>query len=53
MIEQVFLRLSQILGLPDVSLVGAKKQVKIYLSSKQAGKWLLILNNVDNTDMWF
>ncbi|QKX63759.1 uncharacterized protein TRUGW13939_10930 [Talaromyces rugulosus] len=53
MIEQMFLHLSQILGLPDVSPAGAKEQVKIYLSSKQAGKWLLILDNADDTEMWF
>jgi nucleoside phosphorylase/tetratricopeptide (TPR) repeat protein len=53
MIEQMFLHLSQILGLPDVSPAGVKEQVKIYLSSKQAGKWLLILDNADDTEMWF
>lgn len=29
-----------------------KEQVKRYLSSKEAGKWLLIFDNANNIDMW-
>jgi hypothetical protein len=29
-----------------------KEQVKRYLSSEQAGKWLLIFDNADDMDMW-
>ncbi|GFF58626.1 LOW QUALITY PROTEIN: hypothetical protein IFM46972_11160 [Aspergillus udagawae] len=41
-----------ILGLHDTKAAEAKKQIKIYLSSKHAGKWLLIFDNADDTEMW-
>ncbi|KAL4766371.1 uncharacterized protein BDW70DRAFT_155045 [Aspergillus foveolatus] len=29
-----------------------KEQIQAYLSSKNAGKWLLIFDNADDTDLW-
>ncbi|KAE8363797.1 P-loop containing nucleoside triphosphate hydrolase protein [Aspergillus caelatus] len=52
MIEQTFLNIAQILGLHDVKPVDVKEQTKIYLSSERAGKWLLIFDNADDTEMW-
>jgi tetratricopeptide (TPR) repeat protein len=51
-IEQMFLQIAQELGLRDVNPAEAKQQVKIYLSSMHAGKWLLILDNADDAEMW-
>lgn len=51
-IEQTYLKLAQILGLQDVKTAEVKEQVKLYLSTERAGKWLLIFDNADDTDMW-
>jgi nucleoside phosphorylase/tetratricopeptide (TPR) repeat protein len=51
-IEQIFLQIAQILGLGDVNPAEAKQQVKMYLSSEHAGKWLLILDNADDAEIW-
>lgn len=51
-IEQMFVQIAQILGLRVVNPADVKKQVNSYLSSKRTGKWLLILDNADNTEMW-
>ncbi|KAF4169459.1 hypothetical protein CNMCM6936_008151 [Aspergillus lentulus] len=50
--EQTYLNVAQAVGLPDVKPAEVKAQVKRYLSSKQAGKWLLIFDNADDMDMW-
>ncbi|KAL2803369.1 hypothetical protein BJX63DRAFT_440189 [Aspergillus granulosus] len=52
MIEQTFLNIALALGLHEVKPAEAKEQVKLYLSSKHAGKWLLILDNADDAEMW-
>ncbi|KAF7173406.1 hypothetical protein CNMCM6106_007488 [Aspergillus hiratsukae] len=52
MIEQTFSSIAQTLGLHDMKAAEAKEQIKIYLSSKHAGKWLLIFDNADDTEMW-
>lgn len=51
MIEQTFSSIAQTLRLHDTKAAEAKEQIKIYLNSKRAGKWLLIFNNADNTEM--
>ncbi|KAL4919134.1 hypothetical protein BDW62DRAFT_209875 [Aspergillus aurantiobrunneus] len=51
-IKQTYLKLAQILGLQDVKTAEVKEQVKLYLSTECAGKWLLIFDNADDTDMW-
>ncbi|GFG15670.1 hypothetical protein IFM5058_07569 [Aspergillus udagawae] len=51
-IEQTYLNMAQALGLPNVKPAEVKEQVNRYLSSKQAGKWLLIFDNADDMDMW-
>ncbi|KAA8641429.1 uncharacterized protein ATNIH1004_001894 [Aspergillus tanneri] len=51
-IEQTFLNIAQTLELGDVKALEVKKQIKIYLTSKRAGKWLLIFDNADDTEMW-
>jgi tetratricopeptide (TPR) repeat protein len=50
--EQTYLNIAQAVGLPDVKPAEVKEQVKRYLSSEQAGKWLLIFDNADDMDMW-
>ncbi|RHZ67121.1 uncharacterized protein CDV56_100005, partial [Aspergillus thermomutatus] len=52
MIKQTFLSIAQTLGLHGMKAAEAKEQIKIYLNSKHAGKWLLIFDNADDTDMW-
>jgi nucleoside phosphorylase/tetratricopeptide (TPR) repeat protein len=51
-VEQMFLQIAQILGLRNVNPAEVKEQVKSYLDSKRAGKWLLILDNADDAEMW-
>ncbi|GIK05802.1 hypothetical protein Aspvir_009915 [Aspergillus viridinutans] len=51
-IEQTYLNMAQALGLHDVKPAEVKEQVERYLSSEQAGKWLLIFDNADDMDMW-
>ncbi|KAA8641566.1 uncharacterized protein ATNIH1004_011702 [Aspergillus tanneri] len=51
-IEQTFLNIAQTLELGDVKASEVKEQIKIYLTSKRAGKWLLIFDNADDTEMW-
>ncbi|EED16135.1 kinesin, putative [Talaromyces stipitatus ATCC 10500] len=53
MIEQMFLHIAQKLGLHNLNMAEVKEQVKIYLSSERAGKWLLIFDNADDAEMWF
>ncbi|KAL6230205.1 nucleoside phosphorylase domain-containing protein [Aspergillus navahoensis] len=52
LIEQTFLRFAEILGLYEVKPADIKEQMKTYLSSRRAGKWLLVFDNADDTDMW-
>ncbi|THC87591.1 hypothetical protein EYZ11_012963 [Aspergillus tanneri] len=52
MIEQTFLRFAETLGLHNVKPAEVKEQIKIYLSSERAGKWLLIFDNADDAEMW-
>jgi hypothetical protein len=52
MIEQTFSSIAQTLGLDATKGAEAKEQIKIYLSSKRAGKWLLIFDNADDSEMW-
>ncbi|KAL3438073.1 hypothetical protein BDV09DRAFT_182992 [Aspergillus tetrazonus] len=53
MIEQSFHEIAQILGLCDVKPAEVKEQMQAYLSSKNAGKWLLVFDNADDTDFDF
>ncbi|GFF40290.1 hypothetical protein IFM58399_05871 [Aspergillus lentulus] len=50
--EQAYLNIAQTVGLHDVKPAEVKEQVKRYLSSEQAGKWLLIFDNADDMEMW-
>ncbi|KAL3435108.1 purine and uridine phosphorylase [Aspergillus tetrazonus] len=52
LIEQMFLRFAEILGLHGVKPADVKEQMKAYLGSKRAGKWLLVFDNADDTEMW-
>ncbi|KAE8392857.1 hypothetical protein BDV23DRAFT_192368 [Aspergillus alliaceus] len=51
-IEQAYLNMAQTLGLQDVKTTDIKEQIKIYLSSERAGKWLMVFDNADDVDMW-
>jgi nucleoside phosphorylase/tetratricopeptide (TPR) repeat protein len=52
MVEQAFQSIAQTLGLLDGKPADVKEQVKIYLSSEHAERWLLIFDNADDTEMW-
>lgn len=52
MIGQAYLNIAQTLGLCDVNPAQVNAQIKTYLSSERAGKWLLIFDNADDMDMW-
>jgi nucleoside phosphorylase/tetratricopeptide (TPR) repeat protein len=52
MVEQAYLNIAQTLGLVDVEPGEVKEQVKIYLSSQRAARWLLVFDNADDTEMW-
>ncbi|KAL4862283.1 hypothetical protein BDV12DRAFT_207322 [Aspergillus spectabilis] len=47
-----FLKFAEILGLHGVKPSDVKEQIKKYLSSERADKWLLVFDNADDTDMW-
>ncbi|KAB8235186.1 uncharacterized protein BDW43DRAFT_299123 [Aspergillus alliaceus] len=51
-IEQAYLNMAQTLGLQDVKTTDIKEQIKIYLSSERAGKWLMVFDYADDVDMW-
>ncbi|KAH8706069.1 hypothetical protein BGW36DRAFT_22327 [Talaromyces proteolyticus] len=51
-IEQAYFEISEHLGLQGVSPTDVKPRVKTYLSSKDAGPWLLIIDNADDLEMW-
>lgn len=50
-IEQAFMNINNSLGLSTADN-DAKSQLKNYLSSERAGRWLLIIDNADDADMW-
>jgi hypothetical protein len=50
-VEQAFIAMSIELGLEKGKL-DEKSRVKEYLSSNEAGPWVLIVDNADSMDMW-
>ncbi|KAE8396150.1 hypothetical protein BDV23DRAFT_168407 [Aspergillus alliaceus] len=51
-IEQTFLKVAQTLGQYLIKTTEIKEQIKLYLSSERAGKWLLVFDNADDINMW-
>ncbi|KAH8692117.1 putative kinesin [Talaromyces proteolyticus] len=51
-IEQAYMDIAKRLELHDVSPADVKMRVKIHLSHENAGNWLLICDNADDTDLW-
>ncbi|KAF5857977.1 hypothetical protein ETB97_005008 [Aspergillus alliaceus] len=51
-IEQTFLKVAQTLGQYLIKTTEIKEQIKLYLSSEHAGKWLLVFDNADDINMW-
>ncbi|KAN0067004.1 hypothetical protein V8E54_014928 [Elaphomyces granulatus] len=51
-IEQAYVGIGEHLGLQDVAPADMKMRVKAHLSSEKAGSWLLIIDNVDDMDIW-
>jgi nucleoside phosphorylase/tetratricopeptide (TPR) repeat protein len=51
-VEQAYMTVALKLGIHDVKPAEAKDRLKVYLSQKRVGKWLLIFDNADDTDMW-
>ncbi|KAN0082027.1 hypothetical protein V8E54_003325 [Elaphomyces granulatus] len=52
MIEQAYVSIGKCLGLQGVTLAEMKMRVKAHLSSEKAGPWLLIVDNMDNKNIW-
>ena len=52
MIEATFLRIAVTVGISDIKPAEIKEQLKGYFSCQRAGRWLLIFDNADDTDMW-
>ena len=40
------------LGLQGMTPADMKKEVKAYLGSEKAGPWLLVVDNVDDVNIW-
>ncbi|QKX59475.1 uncharacterized protein TRUGW13939_06609 [Talaromyces rugulosus] len=51
-IDQAYIEISEHLGLQGVSQTDVKPRVKTYLSSQNAGPWLLIIDNADDMEIW-
>ncbi|KAN0076626.1 hypothetical protein V8E54_006768 [Elaphomyces granulatus] len=51
-IEQAYIGIGERLGLQDVTPVDMKKAVKAHLSSEKTGPWLLIIDNLDDMNIW-
>ncbi|KAN0070731.1 hypothetical protein V8E54_010896 [Elaphomyces granulatus] len=52
MIEQAYMSIGKHLGLQGVTPAEMKMRVKAHLSSEKAGPWLLIVDNVDDMNIW-
>ncbi|KAN0087037.1 hypothetical protein V8E54_000725 [Elaphomyces granulatus] len=51
-IEQAYMGIGERLGLQDMTPADMKKAVKAHLSSEKTRPWLLIIDNLDNMNMW-
>jgi hypothetical protein len=51
-VEQAYIGIGEQLGLQDVTRADMKMQVKAHLSSEEAGLWLLIIDNMDDMNIW-
>jgi NB-ARC domain-containing protein len=52
MIEQTYMSIGKHLGLQGTTPAEMKMLVKAHLSSEKAGPWLLIVDNVDDMNIW-
>ncbi|KAN0066833.1 hypothetical protein V8E54_015005 [Elaphomyces granulatus] len=52
MVEQAYMSIGKHLGLQAVTPAEMKMRVKAHLSSEKAGPWLLIVDNVDDRNIW-
>ncbi|KAN0070946.1 purine and uridine phosphorylase [Elaphomyces granulatus] len=51
-IEQAYIGIGERLGLQGVTPTDMKKAVKAHLSSEKTGPWLLIIDNLDDMNIW-
>ncbi|KAN0087257.1 hypothetical protein V8E54_000945 [Elaphomyces granulatus] len=51
-IEQAYMGIGERLRLQDVTPADMKKAVKAHLSSEKTGPWLLIIDNLDDMNIW-
>ncbi|KAN0069929.1 P-loop containing nucleoside triphosphate hydrolase protein [Elaphomyces granulatus] len=51
-IEQAYMGIGERLGLQGVTPADMKKAVKAHLSSEKTGPWLLIIDNLDDMNVW-
>ena len=51
-VEQAYMSIAQMLGVHGTSPSETKERLKLYLSQPIAGKWVLIFDNADESDMW-
>ncbi|KAL2826956.1 hypothetical protein BDW59DRAFT_160535, partial [Aspergillus cavernicola] len=50
-VEQAFMTIAQIVGIQDMEPAEVKEHLRTYFS-QTIGKWILIFDNADETDMW-
>src|SRR6202035_1877337 len=53
--EQAYLGIGRLLGIPGITdeKADVKVLVKQHLSQERTGKWLLVVDNADDIDIWF
>jgi nucleoside phosphorylase/tetratricopeptide (TPR) repeat protein len=51
-VEQAYMNIAQMTGMPELNAGAVKEQVKTYLSHERSGKWLLIYDNADDMHLW-
>ncbi|KAN0066846.1 hypothetical protein V8E54_015018 [Elaphomyces granulatus] len=52
MVEQAYMSIGKHLGLKGTTTAEMKMRVKAHLSSEKAGPWLMIVDNVDDMNIW-
>ncbi|KAL5366458.1 hypothetical protein BJX96DRAFT_160970 [Aspergillus floccosus] len=51
-VEQAYMSIAQMLGIHGTSPSETKERLKLYLSQPSSGRWLLIFDNADESEMW-
>jgi nucleoside phosphorylase/tetratricopeptide (TPR) repeat protein len=51
-VEQAYLDIASVIGMPSIEPAKVKEQVMAHLSQDSSGPWLLIFDNADDIEMW-